>query len=315
MSRLASGTASLLLALLVLDLGTVSNAFQPSLPVTQIPQYSHVNMKHSETALFMADERPEYSRDVRLREEAESPFRKVRFFFYASLAGGAATSLAVSLARIAAASAGVNADLMQESLTNAAVDIGGLVVLGFLYKRDVDAQESRLKRATKGAELAKLIIRGSKSVLGEAGDSDSSGAVTTTLSALRRGRGIEKRVVIATAGKEKLQEIVQDAAALNDSLVMNDLVIVPVVYPQGTAPVLDDVPECVALPLGNSWKTIVDDETAEARKQGVNVENDGISIVLKKNGRVGQRTRGVFLGRMVGEVVERRESGMDVSNI
>jgi hypothetical protein len=101
--------------------------------------------------------KPEYSRELLLREEAESPFRKVRFFFYTSLAVGAATSLAVSVARIAAGVAGINADLLQESVTNAGVDLGGLAVLAFLYQRDMKAQDSRLKQASKGSELAKLV--------------------------------------------------------------------------------------------------------------------------------------------------------------
>jgi hypothetical protein len=261
----------------------------------------------------MTDDKPEYSTEIRLREEAESPFRKVRFFFYISFAAGAATSLAVSSARIVASLAGVNEDLLQESVINTAVDIGGLVLIAFLFKRDVDAQESRLKRASKGADLARLKIRGSKSLLRCDGDSPT---LTTSLSALRRGRGIEKRVVIVTAGKNKIDEILKEASVLQESLILNDLVVVPVVLPQATAPSLqDDLPECISLPAGNGWKSVINDEISEARKQGVDVENEGISIILKKNGRVGQRTKGVFLTNMVGEVVARRESGMDVSNI
>jgi len=93
--------------------------------------------------------KPEYSRELYLREEAESPFRKVRFFFYISLAGGALTSLAVSTARVAAALAGINTDLLQESATNVAVDLLGLGLIAFLFNRDLQAQDSRLKRASK----------------------------------------------------------------------------------------------------------------------------------------------------------------------
>lgn len=261
------------------------------------------------------DGKPEYSRKLQLREEVESPFSKVRFFFYVSLAGGALTSLAISVARIAAALSGVNEDLLQESITNAAVDIGGLVLIGFLLKRDLDAKDSRLKRASKGAQLARLKVRASKRLLG---NDESSATFTTSLSSLRRGRGIEKRVVIAAAGKDKIDEIMNDARELDESLSVNDLLVVPVVLPQAAAPSMGDnyqMPESVAFPAGEGWKAFIDDETSEARNQGVDVESNGFSIILKKNGRVGQRTKGVFLGNMVGEVVARRESGMDVSNI
>jgi hypothetical protein len=248
-------------------------------------------------------EKPEYSRELLLREEAESPFRKVRFFFYISLAGGAATSLAVSVARIAAGLAGINADLLNESLTNAGVDVGGLAVLAFLYLRDLKAQEARLKQAFKGAALAKLMIRGSKSIItgldAAPEASEDSEMFTTTLAP--RGRGIESGI---TAGKDKIAEIIKEAVKLQDRIEMSDLLIIPVLMPQGVAPDVSgmDMPSCVALPVGNNWKFVVDDEAEEAVNQGVDIEKEGFCVILKKNGRVGQRTRGVFIERMVGEV-------------
>lgn len=267
-----------------------------------------------DTMLFATgDGNEEYSRELRLREEAESPFRKVRFFVYFSLGGGALTSLAVSLARVAAGLNGINKDLLSESLVNAGVDLAGLVVLAFLFKRDLEAQESRLKRASKGAELAKLLVR-------TAGTSDASAdkvgsPQTISLASYRRGRGIEKRVVIAAGSKEKIDQVLKDAMELELALTFNDLLIVPVILPQATAPKADALPECVALPVGNSWKLVMDIETEEAKKQGVDVEKDGYCVILKKNGRVGQRTKGIFLDNMVGEVTERRKMGMDVTNI
>jgi hypothetical protein len=262
----------------------------------------------------------EYSRDLLLREEAEAPFRKVRFFFYASLGGGALTSLLVSTARIAAGLSGINPDLLQESEVNAAVDLLGIVVLAALYKSDLNAEESRLKRASKGADFARLLVRGSKSMIsgggsGELLDSSRSDSFTTSLASLRRGRGIEKRVVIAIAGKDYLAEVLKEASALADSLVFNDLILVPVLMPSGLAPVVGDLPDCVALPVGAGWIAVVADEAEEAKKQGIDVEKEGCCVILKKNGRVGQRTKGIFLSRMVGDVSQRREMGMDVKNL
>jgi len=279
----------------------------------------------SGTRLFMANNdngEGKFSREIYLREEAESPFRKVRFFFYFSLGGGAMTSLVLSLARVAAGLSGINEDLLPESLTNVAVDVAGLAVLAVLYQRDLAAQESRLKRASKGAELAKLMIRGSKSIITGEDVLDSANSraetFTTSLASLRRGRGIEKRVVIAVAGQDKLAEVIQEASRLEDSLVSSDLLIVPVVLPNAVAPELGEdevVPECVALPVGVNWRGIVVDEAEEASRQGVDVSGEGICIILKKNGRVGQRTKGIFLPNMVGEVMERSALGLDVKNI
>jgi hypothetical protein len=283
-------------------------------------------IKHSSLLVLYEGKKPQYSREVLLREEAESPFRKVRFFFIATLAGGATISLLVSLARIAAGLSGINADLLPESLTNAGIDMAGLIVLGLLWRNDVQAQDSRLKRATKGAELAALRVRISKALAASWDEPESqtttttSNSFTTTLASLRRGRGIEKRVVIAAAGPDKIQQVVQQAQALNDSLTMNDLLIVPLVLPQAIAPAnhnvdSSDFPPCLALPIGPNWQKVLEEEAQEALKQNVDIEKEGFCVVLKKNGRVGQRTRGIFLENMVGEVIKRREAGMDVKNI
>jgi Low psii accumulation1 / Rep27 len=292
--------------------------------------------------------RPEFSRELLLREEAENPFRKVRFFFYGALGAGALVSLLVSITRVAAALSGINPDLLPESSINAAVDAGGLVVLGLLWRNDLQAEQSRLQRASKGAALAQLKVRLSKSLLfldggddgGTAGagadkiDSSSSGTFTTSLASLRRGRGIEKRVVIAAAGRAKIAAVLKDAKDLADALTVNDLLVVPVVIPGIALPadlmsLLQQQPgdddasgdppsllsECVALPVGNSWSVVIDDEVRQAIEQGIDVDQEGLCVILKKNGRVGQRTRGIFLNNLVGEVTRRRDAGMDVVNI
>jgi hypothetical protein len=272
--------------------------------------------------------KPQYSRELYLREEAESPFRKVRFFLYTVLAGGALTSLAVSGARVAAGLAGINAELLPESITNVAVDVAGLAFVAFLFQRDLQAQESRIKRASKGAELAKLSVRASKKLIDDVdlmesrdgiwGASGSSGTFTMNLSSLRRGRGIEKRVVIAVGGSDKIAKTLEEASRLRETLAVSDLLVVPVVLPSGVAPEVtsaNELPDCVALPVGAGWAAVVQDEAEEARKQGVDVFEDGFCVVLKKNGRVGQRTKGIFLPRMVGEVEARKEKGYDVANI
>ena len=71
----------------------------------------------------------------------------------------------------------------------------------------------------------------------------------------------------------------------------------------------------IALPLGQDWRLVLEDETADATEQGVDVEGEGFCLVLKKNGRIGTRTKGIALARMVGEVVDQRDAGLDVRNI
>jgi|NOAtaT_6_FD_contig_21_11675576_length_1183_multi_20_in_0_out_0_1 hypothetical protein len=257
--------------------------------------------------------RVEYSRDILLREEVESPFRKVRFFIYATSAAGCITSLLVSLTRILAALSGVNTDLMNQSLENVAVDSAVLALLALAWKRDTEAQQSKLQRAAKGAELAKLTIRA------YSGDESSSKNLIMPLSSLRQGRGIEKRVAICAASSEKLSSVLQASIPLGQNLVENDWVIVPVVVPQGTAPLGLDKElleqKWLALPCGGNWKAVLDDEVTQASSQGIDLDTDGFTIVMKKNGKVGQRTRGINLKRLCGEVMDRKELGLDVTNV
>ena len=310
----------LLLASLPLNTDAFGTFFQSRSSISTTP--SRLSTEHSSVAgpLLLAakdddENKPEYSQELYLREEVESPFRKVRFFFYVSLAGGALTSLFISLARIAAAATtGINTDTLQESIINAGIDTAGLAVLAFLYNQDVQAQESRLKRASKGADLARLLIRASK-LLSDDTSRNTSSTFQTSLASLRRGRGIEKRVVICVAGKDRMDQIVKEATELSDSLVMNDLIVVPVVWPSCVAPTDTTATESLALPVGNNWRTVMEDEAEEATAQGVDIDGEGFGVIIKKNGKVGQRVRGIFLSRLVGDVTERRDLGMDVSNI
>jgi len=312
-----------------------------------------LKFRHTDTRLFFsnrkqqppppAPEKEDFSRELYLREEAESPFRKVRLFVYAALGGGAITNALISATRIAAALSGINTDLLSESAVNLGVDVVGIVVLALLFQNDRQAQESRLKRASQGAALAKLMVRALPMTLtltltssldtnDNSVNTDASTPLVVTedtyrnipLASLRRGRGIEKRVVIAAAGPERINQLLKETAALDDQLALNDLLIVPVVLPQCDAPemilksssTLSWSQYCVALPVGPAqWRKVLAEELREAAAQGVNVEEEGFCVILKKNGRIGQRTRGIYLDRMVGEVTQRREMGMDVKNI
>ena len=313
----------------------------------------------------------EYSRELQLREEAESPFRKVRFFFYISLGAGAFISLGVSAARVAAAVfAQINVDLLPESTQNVIIDSVGLVVLTLLYQNDLKAQNSKLKRAAKGSDLAKLKIRASKQIIQSFQNSENTNendftenetttssttsttatkSTTTTtfvtnLASLRTGRGIDKRVIIVAGGKQKIQQVIQEVMnEYNDDMILNDLLLVPIVLPQCIAPdittmmfnttntVSTSLPPSIALPVTSSssstskdvdsaatvttWNDLMNDEATDAKEQGIDIINDGFCIILKKNGRVGQRTKGINLRNMVGEVTARRDAGMDVKNI
>ena len=274
---------------------------------------SHGHQRMSALVFLSDNNKSNYSTVERLREEIEAPFAKVRVFGYSVLLAGCILSLLISLARIAAGLNGINTDFLQESINNAVIDVGGATVLTFLLKTDFDAKESRLRRAAKGAEIASLQVKG---IFGL-----DQQLETVQLSAFRSGRGIDKRIIICAASEETIKQLLNDiesSTSLREDLILSDLVIVPWVISDSSS--LNKVNaqlvqcECIGIPVGLNWNNFLREEIEEAERQGVDVKG-GFSIVLKKNGRVGQRTKGINLQRMVGDVNARKSSGMDVRNI
>ena len=154
-----------------------------------------------------------------LKEETEAPFRQIRLFLYAGLTASAFIGLVVTGSKLIAAASGVRSGDISDLGTNFAIDAVGIVVIGALWRRDLDSQRQRLQRIQKGGRLAGLRLK--IEVEGE-------GPTVIKLSDLRRGRGFSKRVVIVAATEALLKESFTSSIAESQNLVSNDLLIVPV---------------------------------------------------------------------------------------
>ncbi|CEL92366.1 unnamed protein product [Vitrella brassicaformis CCMP3155] len=275
----------------------------------------------------MADEGQEMM--TKLREEVESPFRKVRFALYIAGAAGAAVSGLVALTQTIAALSGINVELLPEASRNLAIDVAAIAVIAFLWRRDLISQNSRYERISQGAKLAALGLQ-----LQMADDSN-----VVSLADLRRRRGREKRVAIVLGGKEAVQRSLDSAVPVSSELLANDLLVVPLVIGQTgdelNAERITDGPRIatlfnlqsdlesregqphVALPFGfNQWIDTLQSELVTAEKQKLNPIDDGLLIVIKKNGRVGTRKVGAPIwSSLIQDVERRREAGLDVVNI
>lgn len=284
----------------------------------------------------------EFTQKQILKEETEAPFRKVRIFLYISLLAAAGLGSLVSITKVIALSAGAKAvssipGAADDVYLNLFVNLAGIPVLGSLWKRELDSQKSRLQRIQKGGSLAGLKLRYVSPI-----DGDSS---VIKLSDLRRDRGIEKRVVIVAATKELLKSSLATSVGVGQDLSNNDLVIVPLsidtTSPYGDNSILEDgyslssiePRELLGLDgegeevLGKvehiwspvalaSWNKVIKSEMATALKQQPEALLKGVTIVIKKNGRVGSRRFGVPLWEsLVEDVANRKEMGMDVRNI
>ncbi|CAN0176839.1 unnamed protein product, partial [Hapterophycus canaliculatus] len=157
---------------------------------------------------------------------------------------------------------------------------------------------------------------------------------TVTLSALRRDRGRDKRVAVLVGGAEAVQSSLESALPYGSALETSDILIVPLVLearPGMSGSGADrfrasgrenDLESAVgsahvALPVAlNRWQEYIDSEVETALSQGIDPVQEGFSLVLKKNGRIGARSKGCPpWGTLVGDVERRKEAGMDTSNI
>lgn len=172
-----------------------------------------------------------------------------------------------------------------------------------------------LERIAKGGALARLRV-----VTGERKE-------RTTLGDYRR----VSRVLLAAGGEEYLSVLARSLASdqladengLVDGLRESDVLLVPVLIDERGA--VGDTEACwrgvveqegdrnfdivradpvTAFPMGNSdWTECLESEFETAKKQGFDVMSKGVTITIKKNGRIlrratGQPRWGDFLGAM-----------------
>ena len=268
-----------------------------------------------------------FTRKQVLREETEAPFRAIRIFLYTSLMASAIISLFISGTGLLAVSSGARDGNIDELAQNTAINAAGIPVIGYLWKRDIDAKDSRLKRIQRGGQLAGLQV-----TIAGAGDS----RLSAKLSDFRRDRGMARRVIILAGTEELLKSSMESSIANEKSLVQNDIMIVPVTIVPGNkangedfalaAPKFESIlpseeePQSllhIALPvIMTQWENVVRSELETALTQTPDALEKGVTIIIKKNGKVGSRKFGLPIWESISDDVERRAAaGLDVSNI
>uniref|UniRef100_A0A7S3LGB6 Uncharacterized protein n=1 Tax=Amphora coffeiformis TaxID=265554 RepID=A0A7S3LGB6_9STRA len=332
---------SLVLGLVLLQYAA---AFSPSLSaVTTHHHHQHHQARHqilegqSLTRLRMAGEDElektfgGYTAKQRLREEVESPFRTFRLFFFGSSTGSALVALYFSFLTVAKATAGYgDAPPLDDALQSVGINVIALLVCGGLTYRDWKAGEVNLARIKQGGALAKLVV--------ERQDNKD----LATLSDYRRN----SRVLLAAGGREYIAELCRslNADQLNDSniypaaMAAADVILVPVLLEKADAEAtrVGDTAGCwmstkgiegrdrnfdvskaqsvVGFPRGPAaWADVMEPEVNTAAGQGFDVLEKGITLILKKNGKIlrratGQPQWGGLLGTM--DVMDGTKFGM-----
>jgi hypothetical protein len=275
-----------------------------------------------------------YTVKQRLREEVDSPFRKVRLLFFGSSAGSALTALYFSaLATYKAAAGGYSdAQPLDEALTSDAINIVAAIICGFLAFREYQAGESNLERIARGGKLASLVVE--PAIKGER---------RRSLSDYRRAY----RVLIAAGGEEYISKLarslttdeLKDTNIIPEKLQETDVIVVPVLLTTTSAsgavvlsdtqdfwknvkPIMDQdrnfdisrADSVVAFPKGQgAWAEYLQSEIETAAGQGFDVMEKGITLTVKKNGRILRRATGLpRWGDLIGtmEVMDGSRFGM-----
>jgi len=258
------------------------------------------------------------ARTIRLREETEYPFRKIRMFAFAASIASASVGFFISSARLLAKSTGIaGVQETPELLQNIAIDLGVIVACVLLLRNEFVSQAKVLERMAQGARIAALRVRSQQ----------EQGQPIRTLADFRRGRGMDSRIVIFAGSLEMVKQCVVSSNPFSDKLIKNDLTFVPLVIQSD-----DNKTRCtgeesllteavgkahIALPLSlDQWEQWVESEAEAASSQGVSSVEKGLTFIIKKNGRVGQRATSCPPWEvLVGSVENRAALGMDTKNI
>ena len=294
---------------------------RPSLPVRSAPLFSSPEDD-------LGEKFGGYTVKQRLREEVESPFRKVRLAFFGASAASAAIALYFSLLTALKANLGGYADVppLNEALQSVGINVAGVVVCGALVYRDVQAGKANLARIKKGGALARLVVSPAGSPKERA-----------TLKDYRRS----SRVVLCAGGQDYINELARslnsdqlsDSNTIPSALRDVDVLVVPILLKEddtvgdtraawvGTEAQEGDrnfditrSDDVVAFPQGmGAWADYLSDELETARGQGFDVIGKGFTITVKKNGRIlrratGQPQWGGLIGTM--EVMDGSKYGM-----
>lgn len=227
-----------------------------------------------------------YSLRLRLKEETEAPFRKVRQFVFLGSGMSAAVGAFISALRILAATSGVRGvQPLSETAPNLAINLGVIGICAFFWKREQDAGARRLQRMSRGARIAKLPV--TEALTGK----------TLRLAEFRA----KYRVVIVAGPRERIVQSMRSAQEMKEQLEKCRVMVVPL-FTDSETTVSASAESSVdsPLPLGpwislpsNSkvWMDWLEAEKTESSKTELSSDNVFV-VVLRLDGKVGGRSLG-----------------------
>ncbi|OVA04306.1 Tetratricopeptide repeat-containing domain [Macleaya cordata] len=197
-----------------------------------------------------------FRRDLKLISEVQAPFRGVRRFFYVAFSAAAGISTFFTIPRLVRAiQGGDGAPDIWETAGNAAINIGGLIILVALFIWDNKKEEEQLAQIARNETLSRLPLRLSTSRVVE-------------LVQLRE----TARPVILAGKKETVSIAIQKAERFRTELLKRGVLLVPVIWGEGRRPQIEKkgfggpAKAATSLPsIGEDFETRAQSITAKSR--------------------------------------------------
>ncbi|XP_077218310.1 tetratricopeptide repeat (TPR)-containing protein [Tasmannia lanceolata] len=164
-----------------------------------------------------------FRRDLKLISEVQAPFRGVRRFFYVAFSAAAGISTFFTIPRLVrAVQGGDGAPDIWETAGNAAINIGGFIVLVALFLWDNKKEEEQLGQISRDEILSRLPLRLS----------------TNRIVELVQLRDTVRPVILA-GRKETVSLAIQKAERFRTDLIKRGVLLIPVVFGEDRRPPME----------------------------------------------------------------------------
>ncbi|KAA3475069.1 protein LOW PSII ACCUMULATION 1, chloroplastic [Gossypium australe] len=169
-----------------------------------------------------------FRRDLKLISEVQAPFRGVRRFFYVAFSAAAGISLLFTVPRLFHAIKGSDgAPDIWETVGNAGINIGGIIVLVALFFWDNKKEEEQLAQISRNETLSRLPLR------------LSTNRIVELVQLRDTVRPVSWIQVILAGKKESVSSALQKAERFRTELLRRGVLLVPVIWGEGRTPQVD----------------------------------------------------------------------------
>uniref|UniRef100_A0A7C9FNH2 Protein LOW PSII ACCUMULATION 1, chloroplastic n=1 Tax=Opuntia streptacantha TaxID=393608 RepID=A0A7C9FNH2_OPUST len=158
-----------------------------------------------------------FRRDLKLISEVQAPFRGIRRFFYVAFSAAAGIATFFTIPRLfRAIQGGDDAPDLLETVGNAAINIGGIIILVALFLWDNKKEEEQLAQISRDETLSRLPLRLS----------------TNRIVELVQLRDAARPVILA-GKRESVSLAIQKAERFRTELLRRGVLLVPVIWGEG----------------------------------------------------------------------------------